>query len=128
MSSSPFFSSQSFHTPGLAREVLLQQRAHFMRFHPTPSESLLWSQLRARKLGVSFKRQVVVGNFIADFVAPAAALIVEVDGDGYHALRTRADVARDQKLIRAGYTVLRVPASLVERRLADAVACVAKAL
>ncbi len=88
---------------------------------------LLWSRLRARQLGVVFRRQVVIGSSIVDFCAPAASLIVEVDGDDYHALRTHADAARDQKLVRAGYTVLRLPASLVERRLADAVAHVTEA-
>lgn len=126
--SSLFIAPESFHTPGLAREVLLQRRAHHMRFSPTPSEALLWSQLRGRRLGVSFRRQVIIGNFIVDFCAPRAALIVEVDGDEYHAQHTSADEARDKKLVRAGYTVLRIPASLVERRLAEAVARVADAL
>ena len=99
-----------------------------MRHHPTPSEALLWAQLRGRRLGVSFKRQVVVGSFIADFVAPASRLVVEIDGDVYHQHRRSADEARERKLVRAGYTVLRLPASLVERRLADAVALVRAAL
>jgi very-short-patch-repair endonuclease len=33
-------------------------------------------------VGVERRRQVVIGRFIADFVAPSARLIVEVDG-GY---------------------------------------------
>lgn len=125
---SSFIPPQSFHTPGLARQVLLQQRAHFMHFHPTPSEARLWSELRGRRLGVVFRRQVVIGNAIVDFCAPAVRLIVEVDGDDYHAQRSAADSARDRKLVAAGYRVLRLPASLVERRLADAVARVARAL
>jgi very-short-patch-repair endonuclease len=35
--------------------------------------------IRARKLGITFRRQVVVGEqFIADFLAPSVRLIVEV--------------------------------------------------
>jgi very-short-patch-repair endonuclease len=128
MSASPFRTVPTFHTPGLAREVLLQQRAHFMRFHPTPSEAALWRCLRARQLGIVFRRQVIVGQAIVDFCAPAASLIVEVDGDLYHQKRTSADAARERKLIRAGYTVLRIPASLVERDLAAATALVQQAL
>jgi very-short-patch-repair endonuclease len=86
-----------------------------MRFSPTYSEALLWSRLRARKLGVTFRRQAVIGSSIFDFVAPAARLIVEVDGDAYHAARSGADRRRDEKLGRLGYRVVRVPASLVER-------------
>lgn len=95
-----------------------------MRHHPTPSEALLWGQLRGQRLGVAFKRQVVIGSSIADFVAPASRLVVEIDGDVYHQRRRSADAARERKLVRAGYTVLRLPASLVERRLEDALALV----
>lgn len=77
---------------------------------------------------MQFRRQVIVGSHIVDFTAPAAALVVEVDGDGYHAGRVAADRCRDAKLRRAGYVVLRLSASLVERRLADAVALVRQAL
>lgn len=119
-----FNRSPQFLTPGLARQVLFEQRAHFMRFHLTPSEALLWSQLRGRRLGVQFRRQVVIGQRIVDFCAPAVRLVVEVDGDAYHAERAAADSRRDGKLAAAGYTVLRLPASLVARQLAEAVAMV----
>jgi len=121
-------SSQTFHTPRLSRQVLLQGRAHFMRFSSTPSEAALWARLRARQLGVSFKRQVVIGNFIADFYAPATRLIVQVDGDVLHEHARSRDAVRDRKLVRAGYTVLRIPASLVERDVAAATALVQQAL
>ena len=61
-------------------------------------------------------------------VANKARLIVEIDGDLYHASRVKADAVREQKLIRAGYTVLRIPASVVERDLARAVRLVSEAL
>lgn len=128
MSASPFNHSQSFHTSGLARQVLLEQRAHYMRFHPTPSEALLWSRLRARQLGVTFRRQVLLGNFIVDFCAPAVSLIVEVDGDLYHATRVAADQRRADTLVRAGYTVLRFPVSVVEMDMDGVVGRVREAL
>lgn len=87
-----------------------------MRFAPTATEALLWSRLRARQLGVQFRRQYVVGRFIADFAAPAARLVVEVDG-GYHAGRSGPDARRDEALRRLGWRVLRVSAALVEQRL-----------
>lgn len=91
-----------------------------MRFHPTPSEALLWSQLRGRRLGVQVRRQVVIGAPIVDFCAAAVRPVVEVDGDAYHEEREAADGRRDGKLVAAGYRVLRLPASLVERRLEEA--------
>jgi very-short-patch-repair endonuclease len=68
------------------------------------------------------------GHFIVDFLARQAKLIVEIDGDAYHASRVQADAARERKLVRAGYVVLRIPASLVERDLAGAVGLVSAAL
>jgi very-short-patch-repair endonuclease len=88
---------------------------------------VLWQAIRARKLGVVFRRQVVVaGRFIADFLAPSARLIVEVDGR-QHERRGAADARRDRVLGRAGYRVLRLPAELV-RDLPDALARIREAL
>jgi hypothetical protein len=64
---------------------------------------------------------VPLGRYIADFVAPAERLVVEVDG-GYHVRRAGADARRDRKLARMGYEVLRRDAELVEQQLAEAVA------
>jgi very-short-patch-repair endonuclease len=99
-----------------------------MRARPTPSESRLWSCLRARTTGVEFRRQVVIaGKFIVDFLAPAVGLIVEIDGP-YHSRRVRADESRDRKLRRLGYGVLRLEAVLVEQHLEKAVALIRAAL
>ena len=86
-----------------------------MRAALTASEQLLWSHIRGRRLRVVFRRQVpLLGRFIADFLAPAERLVVEVDG-AYHAERARADARRDAALARAGYRVFRVEAELVSR-------------
>lgn len=103
-----------------ARQALLEERAREMRHRPTLSEQLLWSAMRGARLGVTSKRQRVLEPFIVDFLSPALKLIVEIDGDAYHATRVKAD-ARDRKLERAGYTVLRIPASIVERNLGRAI-------
>ena len=95
---------------------------------PTESESLLWSALKARQLGVSFRRQVpVAGQFIADFFAPAIGLIVEVDG-AIHARKRGPDARRDLKLRRSGFIIVRVSAALVLSDLTAAVALVGAAL
>lgn len=110
------------------RRVRLGQYAWANRHAPTESEARLWEALRGSALGVAFKRQVPVGDrYIADFVAPTARLVVEVDG-GYHAARWRADDRRDRTLGRLGYRVLRIPAELVMRELATAIQLVARAL
>ncbi len=75
---------------------LLSERARSMRHNLTESERTLWRQLSGKKLGVTFRRQVPVGGkYTADFIAPAAKLIVEVD-DRSHELKRTAGVRRDR--------------------------------
>jgi very-short-patch-repair endonuclease len=95
-----------------------------MRHSPTHSEALLWSYLKASRLGVAFRRQVVLGEYIVDFLAPAVKLVVEIDG-GYHTDRVRLDAVRETRLTRAGYRVVRVSHDLVVRDAPEAVRVIA---
>ena len=108
---------------------LLELRARSMRHAQTPSEALLWQQLRAKKLGVVFRRQAVLARFVVDFCAPSRKLVVEVDG-AYHARAcfARKDARRDRALARLGYRVVRLDAGLVMRDAGAAVALVREAL
>jgi len=106
---------------------LLEERARALRDSPTPSEALLWRALRGRQLGVAFRRQVLIGRYIVDFVAPAARLVVEVDGS-FHDDRRHADERRDAALVSGGYRVLRLEAQLVLGALPLAVARIRAAL
>ncbi len=116
-------------TDDLVRKQLwLEQCAWANRRVLTPSEARLWSALSARKVGVQFRREVpLAGRYIVDFCAPAARLVVEVDGR-YHESRPRADARRDAELRGLGYRVLRVEAALVMRDLAAVLALVRGAL
>ncbi|MEI9947700.1 MAG: endonuclease domain-containing protein [Pseudomonadota bacterium] len=103
--------------PSFQRAAVLAERACAMRASPTSTEQLLWQRIRGRRLGVLFRRQVpLLGRFIADFLAPAQRLVIEVDG-AYHGVRGGADARRDAALERAGYRVVRVNASLGSCRL-----------
>jgi crossover junction endodeoxyribonuclease RuvC len=117
-----------FRNRSAARSALLDERAGAMRASLTPSEQLLWARIRGRRLGVVFRRQVpLLGRFIADFLAPAERLVVEVDG-GHHAEQARADARRDAVLGRGGYRVLRLSAAQVVHDIEAAVASVREAL
>jgi very-short-patch-repair endonuclease len=71
----------------------------------TDAERKLWYRLRAHRFnGVSFRRQVPIGPYIADFACLQARLIVEVDGGQHGAQR---DAARDAWLQRQNFHVLR---------------------
>ena len=109
------------------RQHQLSSRAAAMRAAPTTTEALLWEQLRGKRLGVVFRRQVVIGQYIADFAAPSVRLVVEVDG-GYHRERVAADARRDRELERLGWRVLRVSAAEVLAGVEAVAARVAEAL
>ena len=110
------------------RQIELERRAFGHRARPTASEARLWEALRARRLGVQFRRQVpVCGRYIADFCAPAVKLVIEVDGGG-HAARRSADARRDRMLAAHGYRTLRLPALLVTESLEQALEVVRQAL
>lgn len=87
------------------RLALLQKRAAEMRRNPTAPEQRLWSILSGSRLaGYKFRRQAVIGGFIADFLCPQKALIIEVDGDTHDATKDRL---RDDRLAALGYRVVR---------------------
>ena len=56
---------------------------------------LLWSRIRRKQIkNIQFYRQKPIGNFIVDFYAPSAKLVIEVDG-GQHF--EEAHIERDEK-------------------------------
>ena len=84
-----------------------RSRARDMRHTPVATEKLFWSEVRNRKLGgFKFKRQVLIGPYIVDFVCQEKKLVVELDGK-LHDGRVAYDAARDEFLKRQGFRVLR---------------------
>ena len=79
-----------------------------MRNNPTEAETFLWKQLKAQGLGVAFKRQCIILDFIADFYSPLANLIIEVDGEYHQAEeQQQLDKEREERLQAKGYNILR---------------------
>jgi very-short-patch-repair endonuclease len=111
----------------LRKQQLLAAHAHRMRVGPSEPERVLWQAIRSRRLGVQFRRQAVLHGYIVDFFAPAARLVVEVDG-AHHAQRRGADKRRDASLVRAGLRVLRIPAAMVLQTLGVALELITRAL
>jgi very-short-patch-repair endonuclease len=82
-------------------------RARELRRKMTNAERMLWQHLRANHLGGwHFRRQQVIGGYIADFYCHAAGLVVELDG-GVHDTQAGYDAERDQVLMEWGLCVLR---------------------
>ena len=77
-----------------------------MRVEATDAEKALWRLLRDRRLAeTKWRRQVSIGDFIADFVCLEHRVIVECDGS-QHA-ENRYDAARDAWLRSQGFTIVR---------------------
>ncbi len=96
----------------------LQEKALEMRKNPTPAEEKLWETLRRDNLGEHFRRQQIIGKFIADFVCLPKKLIVEVDGD-IHDYQKERDRERIEFFESLGYRVLRFRNEDVGERLVD---------
>ena len=86
----------------------LEQKAKEMRENMTEAETLLWEALKSKHIGDKFRRQHIIGNFIADFVCLSKRLVIEVDG-GYHTDDTQQglDEGRAEELKQLGFEVIR---------------------
>jgi len=87
----------------------LKPRARSLRSTLTDAEQRLWSRLRRKKiLGVQFYRQRPIGNYIVDFFAPVARLVIEVDGaHHFEVTKAKYDKKRSEYLEQLGLKVLR---------------------
>jgi len=85
----------------------LTSYAKQLRKNATDAERVLWQAVRSRQvLNCKFRRQVVFGRYIVDFVCLDAKLIIELDG-GQHAEQVLYDEHRTVYLESLGYQVIR---------------------
>ncbi|MFN0193022.1 MAG: endonuclease domain-containing protein [Aestuariivirga sp.] len=92
---------------------LVTSRARQLRQTENPAEQCLWSALKNRQLGgYKFTRQFPIGPYFADFACRQKNLVIEVDGS-QHLERAARDRTRDEYMMRAGYSVFRIPAGSV---------------
>lgn len=80
--------------------------ARKLRKELTPAERKLWALIRNDQLGVNFRRQHAIGNFIPDFVCIKKKLIIELDGS-QHVEQAEYDTERTKFLESQGYKVIR---------------------
>jgi very-short-patch-repair endonuclease len=109
---------------------MTRDRARALRRDMTEAEVRLWSRLRDRQIdGLKFRRQHILGAYIADFVCLEKRLVIEVDGDQHaEAGVASCDASRTAHLEADGYRVLRVWNSDVLSNLAGVVDTIAETL
>jgi very-short-patch-repair endonuclease len=79
------------------------------------AEASVWRALRDRRCAnFKFRRQVPIGNYIADFICFEKRLLIEIDGPSHeHEDQIRRDACRDDWFRREGFRVLRLSNDLV---------------
>ena len=95
---------------GLRPQARAIAKARRLRKEATTAEQLAWKLLRNRTaLGIKFRRQHPVGNYVLDFYCPEQRLAIELDGS-IHAQPSQAckDKAKEGFLRRQGIRVLRM--------------------
>jgi very-short-patch-repair endonuclease len=98
-------------------------RARQLRKEMSLPEVLLWQALRQRPVGLKFRPQHPAGPYVLDFYCASARLAIEVDGEAHNrGGRPAKDDARDRWLARDDVRVLRIPAGLILKDMAAAVA------
>ena len=87
---------------------VLKEFAEENRKNPTEAESVLWNTLKAKGVGLKFRRQHIIEDFIVDFFCNEKKLTIELDG-GYHRVpeQMKKDEERTARLQEVGYTELR---------------------
>ena len=96
------------HSADVIEYPLLWKFAKENRNNPTEAERLLWLYISNKQLGVRFRRQHIIGQYIADFACLEKMLVIELDG-GYHSLPEQliSDEQRTVDLQEMGYRVIR---------------------
>lgn len=103
-----FASVWGAHTADSTQYNLLKENAVANRKNPTEAEAALWGMLKTNNLGLHFRRQHVILDYIVDFICLEKGLVIELDG-GYHNNPEQAeyDKQRTDHLTKLGYTELR---------------------
>ena len=87
-------------------------RARSLRRRAPLNERRLWELLRGGRLdNLKFRRQMLIGGYVVDFVCLRHRLVVEADGPLHDAER---DTLRDRWLRAQGFKVLRFNNSQIE--------------
>lgn len=84
----------------------LKPLAKSNRFEMTLPEKVVWNIIRKNQLGVKFRRQQVIFDFIVDFVCLDIKLAIEIDGES-HNEQVEYDSYRTNVLNELGYKVVR---------------------
>ncbi len=103
----------------------LKELARELRKNMTFGEVLLWQEIRDRKLGYQFHRQIPILNYIIDFFCHELQLAIEVDGRSHdHSQTSEEDLDRQSKLEELGIRFLRFEERDVRKNVEEVISTI----
>ena len=86
----------------------LKEYARKLRKARNLSEVILWKEIKRKKLGVEFHRQVPIDDYIVDFYCHELMLAIEIDGSIHELEDVRlSDIKRQDELEKLGVNFIR---------------------
>jgi len=99
------------------RNESLISNARVLRKNMTRQERMLWFHF-LRHCTPRFRRQEIIGNYIADFYCHAAKLVIELDGSHHYEPEERnRDNTRSEYFHKVGLKIIRFSNTDVDMRL-----------
>lgn len=105
-------------------EPVIFERAGILRDQLTKAENILWISIKdSQILGLKFRRQHPIGQFITDFYCHKIKLVIEVDGK-IHIKKSikEYDEGRTYELEKLGLTVIRFRNDQIENDIDNVIA------
>lgn len=87
----------------------LKEKARLLRKAGVLSEVLLWQEIKNKKTGFEFHRQVPMLEYIVGFYCHELMLVIEIDGHSHSIEETAIrDITRQKEIEAYGITFLRI--------------------
>jgi len=92
----------------IPKNKLLNERAKELRKAGNLSEVIFWQTFKdKKKIGFDLNRQVIIGNYIVDFLIPELGLVFEIDGSS-HDEKIEYDAERDNFMENLNLKIIRI--------------------
>jgi cyclase len=109
--------------------AVIFKNAKKLRSEMTSSEIKLWERLSKNQLGVRFRAQHPVSDFVVDFYCHKARLIIEVDGDiHFNEKNIQEDMLREKEIESLGLLVIRFTNEHLQKDIENVVSMIKQTL
>ena len=86
-----------------------KEKKRFLRKVQTQEEEFVWKLLRGNKTGLKWRRQVSIGQYVADFYCASKRIALELDGNQHLTISGKDyDSIRDELFGLNGIKIIRI--------------------